>query len=57
MNAPAQGVLPWFYNEVLPLGEDAVLSTVRTMIYEPLMKDVEKVPNPARQSLASSPAR
>jgi len=21
MNAPAQGVLPWFYNEVLPLGE------------------------------------
>ena len=25
MNAPVQGVLPWFYNEVLPLGEGTVL--------------------------------
>lgn len=24
MNAPAQGTLPWFYNEVLPLGEGPV---------------------------------
>ena len=24
MNAPAQGVLPWFYNEILPLGEPAI---------------------------------
>ena len=26
MNAPAQGTLPWFYNEVLPLGEGSVRS-------------------------------
>ena len=25
MNAPIQGTVPWFYNEVLPLGESAVL--------------------------------
>jgi len=25
MNAPAQGTLPWFYNQVLPVGEHAVL--------------------------------
>ena len=24
MNAPAQGTLPWFYNEVLPKGEGPV---------------------------------
>ena len=35
MNAPAQGVLPWFYNEVLPLGEGAVLSTVKKL-YAPV---------------------
>ena len=28
MNAPAQGLLPWFYNNVLPWGEHAVLQTV-----------------------------
>lgn len=28
MNAPVQGTLPWFYNEVLPLGEGTVLSAV-----------------------------
>mmetsp|Transcript_16137 Transcript_16137/g.18399 ORF Transcript_16137/g.18399 Transcript_16137/m.18399 type:complete len:388 (+) Transcript_16137:285-1448(+) len=26
MNAPVQGTLPWFYNEVLPLAEGALLS-------------------------------
>ena len=25
MNAPIQGTVPWFYNEILPLGESAVL--------------------------------
>ena len=25
MNAPAQGTIPWFYNEVLPMGEPAVM--------------------------------
>ena len=24
MNAPAQGTVPWFYNRVLPLGEEKV---------------------------------
>ena len=28
MNAPVQGVLPWFYNEILPLGEDTVLKLI-----------------------------
>ena len=28
MNAPVQGSLPWFYNNILPLGEDKVLSAV-----------------------------
>lgn len=32
MNAPAQGTLPWFYNEVLPLGEMAVLQAVQTLL-------------------------
>merc|ERR1712146_791511 len=31
MNAPAQGVLPWFYNEVLPLGEEAFLAEVESL--------------------------
>lgn len=29
MNAPAQGTLPWFYNEILPKGEWAVRAAVR----------------------------
>jgi len=29
MNAPVQGTLPWFYNEVLPLGEGRVLGAAR----------------------------
>ena len=29
MNAPVQGSLPWFYNNVLPLGEDTVMNVVR----------------------------
>jgi hypothetical protein len=33
MNAPAQGTLPWFYNEVLPLGEDLALQTVKSIFY------------------------
>ena len=32
MNVPAQGTLPWFYNEVLPLGEEAVLRTVQSIL-------------------------
>ena len=31
MNAPAQGILPWYYNQVLPQGENAVLSLVKKL--------------------------
>ena len=34
MNAPAQGTLPWFYNEVLPLGEPFFLRGFKTMVYD-----------------------
>ena len=30
MNAPVQGSLPWFYNNILPLGEDKVMSWFST---------------------------
>ena len=33
MNAPAQGVLPWFYNEILPLGEGTVLNFVKKYVH------------------------
>jgi hypothetical protein len=39
MNAPAQGTLPWFYNEVLPMGEEALLRIVKTSVYDPFLKD------------------
>ena len=29
MNAPVQGSLPWFYNNILPLGEESVFKVVR----------------------------
>ena len=29
MNAPVQGSLPWFYNNVLPLGEGTVINTAK----------------------------
>lgn len=38
MNAPAQGALPWFYNDVLPHGETTILSIVHNFIYEPFFK-------------------
>ena len=41
MNAPAQGVLPWFYNEVLPLGEDTVMAGVKKFVYDPFLVEVE----------------
>jgi hypothetical protein len=39
MNAPAQGTLPWFYNEVLPLGERTALTLVKTCLYDTFLKD------------------
>lgn len=41
MNAPAQGVLPWFYNEVLPLGEKPVLEAIKRMVYQPILHEAE----------------
>jgi len=38
MNAPAQGVLPWFYNEILPFGESAYLNAIKNAIYIPSAK-------------------
>ena len=32
MNAPAQGTIPWFYNQVLPLFEQPVLSLFRPLV-------------------------
>eukprot|EP00569_Conticribra_weissflogii_P002646 CAMPEP_0171332726 /NCGR_PEP_ID=MMETSP0878-20121228/3557_1 /TAXON_ID=67004 /ORGANISM="Thalassiosira weissflogii, Strain CCMP1336" /LENGTH=383 /DNA_ID=CAMNT_0011833531 /DNA_START=198 /DNA_END=1349 /DNA_ORIENTATION=- len=32
MNAPVQGSLPWFYNNVLPLGEGTVLGAARWVV-------------------------
>ena len=31
MNAPAQGLLPWYYNEILPRGERTALSLVKSL--------------------------
>jgi hypothetical protein len=31
MNAPVQGTLPWFYNEILPIAEPALLDWVRAV--------------------------
>jgi hypothetical protein len=40
MNAPAQGTLPWFYNEILPLGEYNFLYTFYHYLYRPFMNIV-----------------
>ena len=32
MNAPIQGTVPWFYNEVLPLGEGAWLAGAANLL-------------------------
>ena len=37
MNAPAQGTLPWFYNEVLPLAEASLLTAVKLALYDPFL--------------------
>lgn len=34
MNAPAQGTLPWFYNEILPIGEPFFLETFKHLVYD-----------------------
>lgn len=59
MNAPAQGVLPWFYNEVLPIGEDAVLWGVKS-VYKPFSASpafTKSSASPASQTLSNTAAR
>eukprot|EP00542_Grammatophora_oceanica_P016465 CAMPEP_0194048148 /NCGR_PEP_ID=MMETSP0009_2-20130614/26753_1 /TAXON_ID=210454 /ORGANISM="Grammatophora oceanica, Strain CCMP 410" /LENGTH=349 /DNA_ID=CAMNT_0038693963 /DNA_START=263 /DNA_END=1312 /DNA_ORIENTATION=- len=53
MNAPAQGVLPWFYNEVLPLGESTVLSALKFFVYDPVLKEYQEAKETTKQ--ATSP--
>jgi hypothetical protein len=61
MNAPVQGTLPWFYNEVLPIGEPAVLGAFKKFVYDPFLKEMgkdrtgEKVKVEANHFTASSP--
>lgn len=56
MNAPAQGTLPWFYNEILPVGERAVLKAVKTVVYDPFLKDMHVAADLAR-SMEEADAR
>ena len=51
MNAPAQGVLPWFYNEILPLGEHAATLFVKNYIYEPLLAETQREIQVLRSSI------
>jgi hypothetical protein len=51
MNAPAQGSLPWFYNEILPLGEHATLRFVKDYVYEPLLAETQREIQVLRSSI------
>mmetsp|Transcript_10473 Transcript_10473/g.14797 ORF Transcript_10473/g.14797 Transcript_10473/m.14797 type:complete len:402 (+) Transcript_10473:172-1377(+) len=42
MNAPVQGTLPWFYNEILPQAENRVLNSFNTMYQSLVKKDRTK---------------
>jgi len=57
MNAPAQGTLPWFYNEVLPRGEGAVLRLVQKAVYEPFLRKANEIETeqPRQRFQANSP--
>jgi hypothetical protein len=50
MNAPAQGTLPWFYNEVLPLGEDAFMSAFKHFIFDPFLSASHEIQESAQES-------
>lgn len=39
MNAPVQGTLPWFYNEVLPIWEGDLLSVAKSLYGNPINQD------------------
>lgn len=50
MNAPAQGVLPWFYNEILPLGEEVILQGFDSWVYRPFLLALQDVQEEYQQS-------
>ena len=39
MNTPPEGALPYFYNEILPLGEEGFLVAVKKYLYDPYLKE------------------
>ena len=43
MNAPAQGILLWFYTEIIPLGEYSVMMAVKKCRYDPFLSEEENV--------------
>jgi hypothetical protein len=54
MNAPAQGTLPWFYNEVLPVGEPWFLEMFKATVYEPFLKKGEARSGPGLTTVPST---
>lgn len=40
MNAPVQGTLPWFYNEVLPLAEESLREVVKSVYWSIFTPDI-----------------
>ena len=52
MNAPVQGSLPWFYNNVLPLGEGAVMEGARWVCGSMGMAGSEGGPQSQRKTLS-----
>lgn len=61
MNAPVQGTLPWFYNEVLPLGEGYVLSAANFLRSKIMKEDGPSqdfnFQNDKEAKMATSPRR
>jgi len=53
MNAPVQGTLPWFYNEVLPLAEGTILSVSKN-VYNNLLGSSPLL-SPSRDSSVNKP--
>ncbi|KAG7356183.1 hypothetical protein IV203_000869 [Nitzschia inconspicua] len=54
MNCPVQGCLPYFYNEVLPLGEYTYLSAIKMFIYQPFLEEVETLQEKRREEVETT---
>jgi hypothetical protein len=55
MNAPAQGTLPWFYNEILPLGEDMFLTSFKSYLWDVFVSGTNQSLAGARESQQQRP--